>query len=215
MYNLTVSLVATYLVGDGQWVVHNQEERLIVELFSGPTSQINRTVPGYTPAEALIFTVEIEDYLQIGGNGQFGIRGDATQLPFATGFADEVFLTNMFNEGLRKAEPWERLAFRDAVFASVARVLRPGGILYNSFAGDNKFAKIIEGSNLMQHIQDLGFSLIKPTDHFITGKGNESQVYGKLHPALRGASFGRPDDPASEHGSFQERSMRTLSCQRR
>ncbi len=32
MYNLTVALVATYLVGDGQWVVHNQSRESLLQL---------------------------------------------------------------------------------------------------------------------------------------------------------------------------------------
>ncbi len=40
MYNLTVSLVATYLVGNGQWVVHNQDDDIYYRFFteSDPTT---------------------------------------------------------------------------------------------------------------------------------------------------------------------------------
>ncbi len=35
MYNLTVALVATYMVGDGQWVVHNQDEPIAIQSLPG------------------------------------------------------------------------------------------------------------------------------------------------------------------------------------
>ena len=175
-------------------------KKTILELFSGPSSQINRSVVGYQKGEAQVLTIDIETY----GNPDI-IQGDATNLVnFDDDFVDEIFFTNPFNEGLREALPETRAQFKLAIYSEAARVLRPGGNLIISFSGNNSYAKILDGrGRLISELRQLGFELLPPTEAF-----RPNSPYGKLHPALRGSFFGRPDGDISR--VMHEEDMRTL-----
>ncbi len=208
MYNLTVALVATYMVGDGQWVVHNQNcddisgaKTRILELFSGPVPQMNRSIPGYRLHESTVITADIRTY----GNPHI-IVADATNLRFQSDSFDEVFFTNPFSEGLRDASFDELEKFRTLIYSEASRVLAPGGHLFVSFAGNNKYAKILGGNaKLLPEFVQLGFSVVKPSVPY-----KRSEVYSILHPALRGGSFGRPDGDVNL-GGWPDEVMRTLT----
>ncbi len=168
----------------------SRDRILVLELFSGPKSQINRSIPGYTPHEARVITVDVDTY----GNPEI-VLGDATNLSdFADNSVDEIFITNPFNEALREASPEARRAFRTAVYEEAARVLKPGGELNITFAGNNIYAKVLgERGKLLPEIAGLGFELMPP----------------RTPSALSGASFGRPDGP--QYLPMPPDAMRTLT----
>ncbi len=68
---------------------------------------------------------------------------DARLLPFPSNSVDEVFVTNPFNESLRLSGHQLMDEFKTAVYAETARVLKPQGNLIISFAGNNRYARVL------------------------------------------------------------------------
>jgi hypothetical protein len=179
-------------------------QKVVLEEFSGPTSQINRYARGYRWWEAAILTVDIDTY----GNWRI-IKGDATNLFLPDNLVDEVFITNPYNESLR-GFPDLKAQFRRSIYAEAARVLKDRGALYLSTTESNYYGKVVMGrtdiigsAHFRPEIPELtGFTVKAPTEQF-----RSHLYYNRLHPALADTRFGRPDALREE---VPIESMRTL-----
>jgi SAM-dependent methyltransferase len=130
-------------------------------------------------------------------------------LPFPRNFADEYFATNPFNVDISEIDDIDLIVeFRNRYLKEASRVLRNEGSLVISFAGNNRFAKVLDPSfghkgMLVTDVAELGFETVFPRVPYKPGS-----PYSILHSALQRAEFGRPDE--IEGMIIPEQYMRSL-----
>ncbi len=210
MYNLTVSLVATYLVGDGQWVVHNTNACVVfgaggdfseytndILSFIAPASQIAAVMRRF-PDRGIIS-------VDIGAGGISDYLGNLSSRPITTQMASHLKVdlgigdANL-NNFLEVRADYARLPLASgitdtaiafypnpmsfkALNVGAAHVLAPGGKFY--IFADVELGSLIDNSLWSNHtLSSLYMPSIREGQNPLGLRNFHTNQYTRVHASL-------------------------------
>ncbi len=186
MYNLTVALVATYMVGDGQWLVHNQDfpfDIIGATLFLGEGDfGFSSSIAGLVSPEQAQLIVATDYWTErVPGSSRFYEFLDNVQYLNSLGaevmtdvdatnlrgvFPNQAFDTIIWNFPHTGGRPESNIPILQQFYRSANDVVSPEGRVYTILSAANPYNKVGAPKYAAPWFKRINMQVIRPFSEY-------------------------------------------------